>query len=263
MTSSFDISRTARLSGPVAGLLLAGYLMFAASALILMPSPVQAQTPARIYYSDLLLDARPDPAFADSGGKTRREVLPGVTGPETWVEHFVKGDDVIETLTYNSLIYGIIVKKKDGTNEYWALNDDKKTYALSEGQSPSGWSIKNPPAYGDVIDKVKALIAAQRFDDAVTYITEVTRNAGLETAELYFYRAFCYDQLLEFTYAKPDYRRAISLDPTIADAYFNLGVIYRNEGNPAEAVPLFERYLVLYPTDTRAETIRSYINANK
>ncbi len=263
MTSSFDISRTARLSLLIAGFILTGCLIVATCALILLPSPARAEVPVMIYYSDLLRDAKPDPAFADSGGKTRRDVLPGVVGPETWVEHFVRGDDIIETLTYNSLIYGVIVKKKDGTNEYWALNDDKRSYALSGAQSPSGWSIKNPPAYGEVIDKIKALIAAQRFDDAIIYITDVTRDTGMETAELYFYRAFCYDQLLEFTYAKPDYRRAISLDPTIADAYFNLGVIYRNEGNPVEAVPLFERYLVLYPTDPRAETIRGYINANK
>jgi tetratricopeptide (TPR) repeat protein len=251
--SNRSVSRATRL-------LLAAFFILGS---IVLPPALRAEMPSMVYYSDLLRDAKPDPAFADSGGKTRRDVLPGVIGPETWVEHFVRGDDVIETLTYNSLTYGIIVKKKDGTNEYWALNDDKKTYALSEGQSPSGWTIKNPPAYGDVVGKVKALITAQRYDDAVTYIDEVMRNTGIETAELYFYRGFCYDQRLEIPYAKIDYRRAISIDPTMADAYFNLGIIYRNEGDPAEAVPLFERYLTLYPTDPRAETIRSYINANK
>jgi hypothetical protein len=264
MTSSLDISRTPRSSVSTAAVsALAVCLMIAASTLLVFPSTVHAGVPSMVYYSDLLRDAKPDPAFTDSGGKTRRDVLPGVTGPETWVGHFVRGDEVIETLTYNSLIYGIIVKKKDGTNEYWALNDDKKTYALSEGQSPSGWTIKNPPAYTDIIAKVKDLIAAQRYDDAVTYIDEVTRNQGIETAELYFLRGFCYDQLLEIPYAKSDYRRAISIDPTIADAYFNLGIIYRNEGEPAEAVPLFERYLTLYPSDPRAETIRAYIKNNK
>jgi tetratricopeptide (TPR) repeat protein len=263
MKSSNNTSLPALTSGFIAPLLLAVCLVTAASALIITPWASAVEAPARIYYSDLLRYSMHDPAFADTGYKTRKDVLTGVVGPETWVEHFVSGGDVIETLTYNSLIYGVVVKKKDGTSQYWALNDDKKTYTLSEGQAPSGWSIKNPPSYKEILDKVKTLVSGRRFNDVITYISETTRNAGVETAELYFYRGFAYDQLNEFAYAKLDYRRAISLDATIADAYYNLGIIYRNEGDPAEAVVLFKRYLELYPADPTAADIRSYIDANK
>ncbi len=263
MKSSSNTSFPSLTSGFITRLLLAVCLITAASALVAAPSAAAVEQPTRVYYSDILRYAMHDPAFADTAYKTRRDVLTGVVGPETWVEHFVSGGDVIETLTYNSLIYGIVVKKKDGTVEYWAVNDDRKTYTLSEGQTPSGWTIKNPPSYKEILDKVKTLVAGRRFNDVITYITEAARDAGVETAELYFYRGFAYDQLNEFSYAKLDYRRAISLDPTIADAYYNLGMIYRNEGDPAEAVVLFERYLVLYPNDPAAADIRSYIDANK
>jgi tetratricopeptide (TPR) repeat protein len=251
---------------PIPGAVRAGAITFALfffCATLFLPSPARAQAPARVYYSDLTRGAVPDPAFADSHYKTRRDVLSGVVGPETWVEHFVREGTVIETLTYNQLTYGIIVKKKDGGVEYWALTDDKKSYALSGSESPAGWTIKNPPAYGEIIDKVKTLLSAKRYDDVITYVTEVMRDSGIETAELYFYRGVAYDNLQEFAYAKADYRRAISIDNTIADAYFNLGIIYRNDGDAAQAIPCFERYLVLYPTDPRAQTIRDYINANK
>jgi tetratricopeptide (TPR) repeat protein len=251
------------------GLRRTAVILFALS-LFSAPLPssplAHAQEPAKVYYSDLTRDAVPDPAFADSHYKTRRDVLSGVVGPETWVEHLVREGTVIETLTYNQLTYGIIVKKNDGAVEYWALTDDKKSYALSGSESPAGWTIKNPPAYGQIIDKVKALLSAKptpRYDDAITYITEVMRDSGIETAELYVYRGVAYDSLEEFGYAKADYLRAISIDNTIADAYFNLGIIYRNDGDAAHAIPCFERYLVLYPTDPRAQTIRDYINANK
>ncbi|MBN2223868.1 MAG: tetratricopeptide repeat protein [Deltaproteobacteria bacterium] len=263
MKSTFNTSLPTRSSKPIAPLLVALFLAAAAAVFILLPCPARAVTPAGVHYSDLLGYAMHDPAFADTNYKTRRDVLTGVVGPETWVEHFVSGGDVIETLTYNSLIYGIVVKKKDGTSEYWAINDDRKTYTASGGQTPSGWSIKNPPSYKEIIDKVKTLVNARRYDDATTYITEVMRENGVETAELYFYLGFAYDQLDEFSYAKLQYRRAISLDPAIADAYYNLGIIYRNQGNPAEAVVLFERYLALNPSDPSAADIRSYINANK
>ena len=263
MRSSLDISNNARFARTAVPLFAAACLI-AAAALILLPSPAAAQVPpAKVYYADLLRFAMHDPAFADTGYKTRRDVLTGVTGPETWVEHFISGPDSIETLTYNDITYGVIVRKQDGTNHYYKLNDDLKSYTASGSETPSGWSITNPPSYGEIIGKVKSLVDARRFTDATTYITQVMRDTGTETAELYFYLGFAYDQLDEVSYAKLQYRRAISLDPTIADAYYNLGIIYRNEGNTEQAVQHLERYLELVPTDPGAADIRAYINANK
>ncbi len=264
MQSSEDISKTMRIGRAAAPFFVTVLSDRGGGSLSSCPAPPRPRRPpAKIYYSDLLRFAMHDPAFAETGYKTRRDVLTGVAGPETWVEHFVSGPDTIETLTYNDLTYGVVVKKKDGTNQYYALNDDRKTYTSSGAETPSGWSIKNPPSYAEIIGKVKTMVDSRRYNDAITYITQVMRDTGTETAELYFYLGFAYDQLEEVSYAKLQYRRAISLDPTIADAYYNLGVIYRNEGDAAEAVSLLERYLVLNPTDPNAADIRGYIDANK
>lgn len=263
MRSSLNISSTTRFLHTGVPLFTAACLI-AAALLIILPSPAAAQVPpAKVYYSDLLRFSMHDPAFADTGYKTRRDVLTGVTGPETWVEHFISGSDTIETLTYNDITYGVVVRKKDGTNQYYKLNDDLKSYTASGEQTPSGWSITNPPSYTEIIGKVKALVDARRYNDVTTYITQVMRDTGTETAELYFYLGFAYDQLEEVSYAKLQYRRAISLDPAIADAYYNLGVIYRNEGDTAQAVQYLERYLELNPADPSAADIRGYIDANK
>lgn len=263
MTSSFPIPPAARSRGLIAPAIVATILLVSMAIPSLPPSSARAEAPTRVYYSDLTRDAVPDPAFADSRYKTRRDVLPGVVGPETWVEHFIREGTVIETLTYNDLTYGVVIKKRDGTAQYWAVNDDMKTYALSGGESPAGWTIKNPPSYDQIITKVKQLNNAKRFDDVITYITEVTRDSGVETAEIYFFRGIAYDQIEEFAYAKSDYKKAISIEPANADAYFNLGTIYSIEGDHAQAITCFERYLELYPTDPRAEEIRKYIKSYK
>ncbi len=261
MKSSTIILFSPSFIGRIAPVL--GAVIFFAATFASLTLPAYAETDTKTYYSDLLKGAVHDPAFADVQYKTRRDVLPGVVGPETWVEHFVRDGVIIETLTYNDLTYGIIVKDKNGKSEYWALGDDRRSYERTGGQSPEGWTIANPPSYSQIVDKIKKLLAAKRYDDIITEITKVMGDSGIETADLYFYRGFSYDQLGELSYAKSDYKKAISIDSTNADAYYNLGMIYRNEGDAGQAVPLFERYLVLYPSDPQAEAIRNYINSNK
>lgn len=54
---------------------------------------------------------------------------------------------------------------------------------------------------------------------------------------------------LEFTEAEAELRAAIDLNPSFAQAWFALGFCYSNWNRPREALPLFEKAMVLSPHD--------------
>jgi tetratricopeptide (TPR) repeat protein len=212
-----------------------------------------------IYLSEIIEGAIPDPAYKTDGYVTRRDVLPGVVGPETWVEHYIRDKDVIETLTYNNLIYGIIVKKGGGETEYYTLNDDRKTYSKSRGMAPQAWELSTP-SYGDFLDKAKKHLSADRFKDAIEVLDEAIEDYGYKTAETYFFLAFSYDQLGEAEYAESYYREAIRLDPKNIDALYNLGMVLKNQERHSEAAVYLYRYLKLFPNAPDKESIGDYVN---
>ena len=122
-----------------AGPLLLYISIFLFSVSIISSIPGLSPAAENLYISDILEDAEPNPSYKSDHYKTRRDVLSGVVGPETWVEHYVRGKETIETLTYNNLIYGVIIKKENGEIKHYNLNDDKKTYSLSGEKPPEGW----------------------------------------------------------------------------------------------------------------------------
>lgn len=227
--------------------------------LFLSTIPFGALAQGGIYLSDIIGGAKPDPAFESDGYMTRRDVLPGVVGPETWVEHYIRDKDIIETLTYNHLIYGIIVKKGGGGAEYYTLNDDRKTYSPAKGVTPQTW-VSSKPSYGDFLDKAKKYIYADRFKDAIEVLDEAIEDYGYKTAEAYFFLAFSYDKLGEAEYAESYYREVIKLDPKNIDALFNLGMILKNQERHSEATAYLEKYLKLFPNAPDKEGIRDYVN---
>jgi tetratricopeptide (TPR) repeat protein len=228
---------------------------------LLLPSmlstPLFAQ--GTLYLSDVIGGAEPDPAFAQDGYKTKRDVLPSVVGRETWVGHYLRGDEEIETLTYNQLVYGIVVRKKDGTTEYYTLNDDRKTYSLSRNITAEGWTLSQPSA-DDFLDSAKKHIHADRYKKAIEVLEEAIEDYGYRTAEAYFFLGYCYDTLAETELAKYNYKEALERDPAIPDALYNLGILLRDEGKHTEAVRYLKRYLVLVPDSPSADSIKEYIN---
>jgi tetratricopeptide (TPR) repeat protein len=221
--------------------------------------PLSALAQGRIYLSEIIEDAVPDPAYERDAYKTRRDVLPGVVGPETWVGHYIRGKDKIETLTYNNLTYGVIIKVSGGAAEYYTLNEDRKTYTKSEGAAPQAWGLSTP-SYDDFLDKAKKYIYADRFKDAIEVLDEAIEDYGYKTAEAYFFLAFSYDQLGEAEYAEQYYRETIILDPGNVDALYNLAMILKDQARHAEAANYLERYLKLFPNAPDKESIREYVN---
>jgi len=237
----------------------------AALFLIATFTPAFSSAAEKLYLSDILEDAVPDPAFKNKHFKTRRDVLSGVKGPETWVEHYILGDTTIETLSYNNLIYGVIIKKGDDKIELYNLNDDKKTYSISGNKAPEGW-LATGLSYNEIVKKAEGYVYAQHYKTAIEYIENAIDERGDSTGNLYLLLAQSYDGLDEIEYGVVNYKRAVELNldkEKLIVALRNLGIILRGLNRHKEAIGYLERYLVLVPNDPNASNIRKYIKDYK
>jgi len=230
------------------------------AALFIIPAAFSADTYA---LKDLVGGAELDPAYAADGYKTRIDMLSGVVGTETWVEHYIGDAGKIELLIYNNLVYGVVVRPASGSVKYYTLNDDRRTYSPAASGSPQGWLIDEMPTEEDFTDRAAELMDIGRYMDAIEVLDEAVEDYGYKSAESYFLMAYAYDQLDEIEYAKDYYTLALRLDGTIADALYNLGMIHRNEGNHAEAARYLERYIRLNPSHPDIESIRAYVESNR
>jgi TolB-like protein len=59
------------------------------------------------------------------------------------------------------------------------------------------------------------------------------------------------------------YRKAIELDPTLADAYYNLGIIYSNRGQKETAIMYFEEFLKYSKDEEKKLKVKFFISQLK
>ena len=60
----------------------------------------------------------------------------------------------------------------------------------------------------------------------------------------------------QFDEAENEYRAALSLNPTLVDAHYNLGVFYEfYRKDPSKALAQYRKYVDLGGTDTRVKTL--------
>ena len=239
---------------------LCGAIAVLIAVLLVVPAAFGADTYA---LKDLVGGAELDPAYAADGYKTRIDMLSGVAGTETWVEHYIDDAGKVELLIYNNLVYGVIIRPASGSAKYYTLNDDRRTYCSAASGAPQGWLIDEIPTEDDFTDRAAELLDTKRYNDAVEVLDEAIEDYGYKSAESYFLMAYAYDQMDEIEYAKDYYTLALRLDGTIPDALYNLGMIYRNEGNHAEAAKYLERYIKLNPSHPDIESIRTYVESNR
>lgn len=261
MNRKHKAARAARMTqtGRHRGILL-GAIAALSAVFLIIPTVFAADTYA---LKDLVEGTELDPAYAADGYKTRIDMLSGVVGTETWVEHYISDGGKIELLIYNNLIYGVIVRPASGAVKYYTLNDDRRTYSSAASGAPQGWLIDEIPTEEDFTDRAAELMDSERYMDAIEVLDEAIEDYGYKSAESYFLMAYAYDQLDEIEDAKDYYKLALRLDGTIADALYNLGMIYRNEGNHVEASKYLERYITLNPSHPDIESIRAYVESNR
>lgn len=121
-------------------------------------------------------------------------------------------------------------KEYDDVNVYSILanlhrkagNDEKANEVIAVGRK------KYPENKALMIEEVNALLSGDDPSKAIASMKEAIAMDG-ENATLHFALGSAYDQIKEFDNAEASYKKAIEVDPTFFNAYYNLGTIFYNQ----------------------------------
>jgi len=107
--------------------------------------------------------------------------------------------------------------------------------------------VSNP--LNDLLDEAQTAIDKKDFPVAVAAISKFIAEKP-EVAYAHFQLAYAYTGLERWNDAKSEYQRAIALDPKMAEAHVNLGLLLVDR-EPAEAVAPLRKAVELLPAQSR------------
>jgi putative inorganic carbon (HCO3(-)) transporter len=138
-------------------------------------------------------------------------------------------------------------------NQY-AMKNDLKGIATTGDRlyRISPYSEKAVSAYG------YALYANSRPNDAIDVYEKAMKNSG-ETASILSQIAACYGALGNAPKTLEYAGRAVALDPTFTDAYFNMAVVYYRMKDYKTSVVNLKKVLAIYPSDEKANGLLKVI----
>jgi len=124
------------------------------------------------------------------------------------------------------------------------------------GQAPSAGKgtkqrIANP--LNDLLDEARRDIEAQKFEAAIAPLQKFLAEKD-DFAYAHFQLGYAYTALGRGKEARPEYERALQLDPKMAEAAVNLGILLLND-EPAAAVAPLQKAVELLPTQSRPRTL--------
>ena len=90
--------------------------------------------------------------------------------------------------------------------------------------------VANP--LNDLLDEAQCHIDKKEFEAAIAPLQKLIAEQP-EFAYAHFQLAYVYTALEKSSEARAEYERTIAIDPKMAEAYLNLGLLYMHEGPPA------------------------------
>lgn len=103
--------------------------------------------------------------------------------------------------------------------------------------------LRNP--LNDLLDEAQADVEKKDFTAAITALQKFIAEQP-EVAYAHFQLAYCYTNLNRPSDAKPEYEKAIALDPKFFEAYLNLGTLLL-ESSPKDAIAPLRKAVELQP----------------
>ncbi|HXT23661.1 MAG TPA: tetratricopeptide repeat protein [Candidatus Eisenbacteria bacterium] len=124
------------------------------------------------------------------------------------------------------------------------------------GQTPSGGKgtkqrVANP--LNELLDEARRDMDAQKFEAAIAPLQKFIAEKD-DFAYAHFQLGYVYTALGRGKEARPEYERALQLDPKMAEAAVNLGILLLRE-EPAAAVAPLQKAVELLPTQSRPRTL--------
>jgi tetratricopeptide (TPR) repeat protein len=115
-------------------------------------------------------------------------------------------------------------------------------------KSQSKQKVANP--LNDLLDEAQAALDRNDFAAAIPPLQKFIVEKP-DVAFVHFQLAYAFTGLHQFDQARPEYERAIALDPKMAEAHLNLGILLL-EKDPAQAAASLKKAVELLPSQSRA-----------
>ncbi len=115
---------------------------------------------------------------------------------------------------------------------------------------------KDPSQFGYCLGV--SLTALGQFEEALPWILEAAKQHQPDALS-WFQVALCYEGLGQTDYAIASYERAIELDESYADAWFNLGGIIWNSGDQERAFTVWQDACRRFPEHERAQEVIEFL----
>jgi Flp pilus assembly protein TadD len=116
----------------------------------------------------------------------------------------------------------------------------------TKSQNPKAVPLRNP--LNDLLDEAQAAIDKNDFAAAIPPLQKFIADQP-DVAYAHFQLAYAYTNLKQPLDARPEYERAIAIDPKFFEAYLNLGTLLL-ESNPKEAVAPLRKAVELQPAQS-------------
>ena len=107
--------------------------------------------------------------------------------------------------------------------------------------------VRNP--LNDLLDEAQAALDKKDYPAAIPPLQKFIAEKP-DVAFAHFQLAYAYTALERSDNAQTEYEKCISLDPQMAEAYLNLGILLL-EKNPPQAVPILRKAVDLLPSQSR------------
>ena len=115
-------------------------------------------------------------------------------------------------------------------------------------KSQSKQKVANP--LNDLLDEAQAALDKNDFAAAIPPLQKFIVEKP-DVAFAHFQLAYAFTGLHQIDQARPEYQRAIALDPKMAEAHLNLGILLL-EKDPAQAAASLKKAVELLPSQSRA-----------
>jgi Flp pilus assembly protein TadD len=116
-------------------------------------------------------------------------------------------------------------------------------------QTPKGTTQKLRNPLNDLLDEAQADFDKNDYQSALAPLQKFLAEKP-DVAYVHFQLAYAYTALKRPDDARPEYEKAISLDPKMSEAYLNLGILLL-ETDPAAAVAPLRKAVDLLPSQSR------------
>jgi len=128
-------------------------------------------------------------------------------------------------------------------------NSPNKTQGGSQGTVAGSRRQKLANPLNDLLQEAQRDIEKKDFSSAIDPLQKFIA-AQPDVAYGHFELAYVFTALQKFDEARVEYERAIAIDPKMAEAYLNLGILFI-ERDPAMAIPNLRKAVELLPAQSR------------